>query len=251
MKIQSHLRIDQRRCLGSRFIRTSAGFTLIELLVVIFIIGLLASLLLPALAKAKVYAKRTVCMSNLRQLGIAFANYGSDNEGKYPFTQAYYTNADVPLSWTTVIQLYYPFPLKPFYNSPDTPSGEAFQCPVSSAYYLYNSFGYDLTYRGFPLGLGPIYPNYGANATRESAVKCPSRMFLVGEARGTNSYSNLSMFKWAFYAQPQGRPYLEGNFHGRNYNMVYADGHVEALDPRYIFVGKESDPSWNIDNQRH
>jgi prepilin-type N-terminal cleavage/methylation domain-containing protein len=255
MKIQSHSRIDQRRSLDSTFIRTNAGFTLIELLVVIFIIGLLASLLLPALARAKVYAKRTVCMSNLRQLGIAFASYASDNEGKYPFTQAYYTNADVPLNWTTVIQPYYPFPLKPFYNNPDSPSGEAFQCPVASAYYLYNSYGYGdgsgAFCKGAYMGLGPIYPQYKINAIAVAAVKSPSDMFLVGEAPGHSSYSSLSMYKWDYYGTEYGKDYLEGNFHGKKYDMVYSDGHVRALDPRYIFLRKDSDPSWNLDNQRH
>ena len=56
------------------------GFTLIELLVVVAVIGILASLLLPALAKAKAKAQRVACLSNLKQFGVGFELYAGDNE---------------------------------------------------------------------------------------------------------------------------------------------------------------------------
>ena len=73
-------RTEARRC-------SRAGFTLIELLVVIAIIAVLASLLLPALARAKQRSQRTACVSNLKQIGVAFLLYLNDYRDRFPDQQ--------------------------------------------------------------------------------------------------------------------------------------------------------------------
>ena len=67
-----------------RILKQNKAFTLIELLVVIAIIAILAALLLPALAAAKRKAQRINCISNIKQVGIAFRLWEGDNGDRYP-----------------------------------------------------------------------------------------------------------------------------------------------------------------------
>ncbi len=83
------------------------GFTLIELLVVIAVIAILMAILMPALSVAREQARRTACMSNMRQVGVALAMYQNEYEKTPPKTQAVFDYAS-PASRSNVLKLLRP-----------------------------------------------------------------------------------------------------------------------------------------------
>ena len=112
-----------------KFSRPNRSFTLIELLVVIAIIGILATLLMPALMKAKESANKSKCASNIRQMALGAASYAGDKRF-FPHVQGLRT---VDGDWTTTDQMriYVAFVYFGYLDS-----NEVYICP--SSFDLYN-----------------------------------------------------------------------------------------------------------------
>ncbi len=222
---------------GEVLCRSCSGFTLVELLVVIAILGILAALLLPALARARESGSRISCTNNLKQIGIAFSLYQEENQGKYP-------SASDPLStspfyclwmgrgWRVMLAEYIP-------GSATDPG--VFWCPSdprSVEKFESTSYAYSMAFYHTPDQINAITSYQGtfinpppARPQTTAALRHPSKKILVGEW-----YANH-----AAYATDAG-----WFGHGGKRNYLFADGHVEYLDADDLIPANDGFPDPNL-----
>lgn len=231
------------------------ALTLVELLVVVAVIALLAAVLMPVLSKARESARKSVCQTNLRQIGVAFNLYTSDHDGFYP------CNGDPNLwmgrNWRVVIQPYLPGSpmqsLPPGYSQPLTVQhSDVLLCPSDERavqVWERTSYAYSAAFFHSPSQINALEPvlkgsscaawsgivsalrNLPPIAQNEAQVAFPSQKGLSAEWLSNHEKFAGDCGFWSW----------DGSA-----NYLFADGHVKFLPRRQIAPAINDLPDINL-----
>jgi len=233
------------------------GFTLIELLVVMGIIMILASLLLPGIARAKEQARLTTCVNNFRQLGIAIKLYVEDNHSRYPPMTVLDTDGAMKPVVAT-LGGYDPIPVerpcwasakvRPLYSY--MKPSEVYKCPVDKGQepkpccvgspplkpsnwstigcsYQYNAGELTLL-KGGGFRQAPEDPSAGIALKSDSWVTQPS-LYILGHEPSARPYECGGIPYWAQWHYSRGNTDIRDPVYARRQfvsPILFVDGHV-------------------------
>jgi prepilin-type N-terminal cleavage/methylation domain-containing protein/prepilin-type processing-associated H-X9-DG protein len=195
-----------------------SGFTLIELLVVIAIIAILAAILFPVFARAREKARQTSCLSNHKQLGLAWIMYGSDyDERAAPMNSGHPTLGRI---WTQSI-------LQPYVKN-----WNVWECPS------YNNAAKgtceDRTRYGIGYNWSSYNGTYGDQGWLQNrkigSIERPAELVVMLDAScmGGGAYYN---FSWTAWQQGQ---WPASFVHNEGCNVAFADGHSKWSRPNNL-----------------